>query len=60
MLSLVTTHPERCLMKNIVAQFSLSASKIQKHHIQLFIFILTVALLVLGAGAPADGGGISH
>ena len=47
-------------MKTTIAQLSLSASKIQKHHIQLFFFLLTIALLVLGAGAPADGGGISH
>ena len=45
-------------MKNTTAQLSLSVSKIQKHHIQLFFFLLTLALLVIGAGAPADGGGV--
>jgi hypothetical protein len=47
-------------MKTTFAQFSITASKIQKHHIQFFFFLLTIALLVLGAGAPADGGGVSH
>jgi hypothetical protein len=47
-------------MKNTIAQLSLSVSKIQKHHIQLFFLLLTVALLVLGAGAPASGGGASN
>jgi hypothetical protein len=45
-------------MKNTIAQLSLSVSKIQKHHIQFFFLLLAIALLVLGAGAPADGGGI--
>ena len=47
-------------MKNTIVRFSLSASKIQKHHIQLFFLLLTVAMLVLGAGAPTGNGGISH
>jgi hypothetical protein len=47
-------------MKTTIAQLSLSVSKIQKQHIQLFFLLITLALLVLGAGAPADGGGISH
>ncbi len=47
-------------MKNSFAQLSLSVSKIQKEHIQLFFILLSLALLVIGAGAPADSGGISH
>ena len=47
-------------MKNTITQFSLLVSKIQKHHILTFFFLLTIIMLVLGAGAPADGGGISH
>jgi hypothetical protein len=47
-------------MKNTIAQFSIFVSKIQKQHIQLLFIILTIAMLVLGAGAPEDGGGISH
>ena len=47
-------------MKNTIVQFSLSASKIQKQHIQLFFLLLAVAMLVLGAGAPADGGGAGN
>ena len=44
-------------MKNTFFQLSISLSKIQKHHIQLFIVLLTLAMLVLGAGAPESGGG---
>lgn len=47
-------------MKNTFAQISLAASKIQKEHIQLVYILLAVALLVIGAGAPADSGGITH
>ena len=35
-------------------------SKIQKQHIQFFLIGLTVLMLVLGAGAPVDFGGIGH
>jgi hypothetical protein len=47
-------------MKNTAFQLAVSASKIQKIHVQLFFMTLTVLMLVLGAGAPVDGGGISH
>lgn len=47
-------------MKNTAFRFACSLSKIQKQHIQLFLMTLTVLMLVLGAGAPADGGGIAH
>jgi hypothetical protein len=47
-------------MKNTAFQFALSFSKIQKVHIQVFFLTLTVLMLVLGAGAPVDGGGITH
>jgi len=47
-------------MKTTFAQLSIAVSKIQKNHIQLFFLLLTMVLLVLGAGAPADGGGVSH
>jgi hypothetical protein len=35
-------------------------SKIQKNHIQFFFMALTILMLVLGAGAPADYGGSGH
>jgi hypothetical protein len=43
-------------MKNTLARFVIISSKIQKRHIQLFVILLTLAMLVLGAGAP-DGAG---
>jgi hypothetical protein len=45
-------------MKNTAFRFALPFAKIQKHHIQFFLMVLTLTMLVLGAGAPVDGGGI--
>jgi len=39
-------------MKNKFNQFGIALSKIQKHHIQLFLILLALAMLVLGGGAP--------
>ncbi len=47
-------------MKNTFAQFSLFASKINRQHIQLALAILALAMLVLGIGAPVDGGVSPH
>ena len=47
-------------MKNTTFRLALALSKIQKQHIQLFFLTLTVLMLAVGAGAPVDGGGISH
>jgi len=44
-------------MKNKLALLALSAQKINRQHVQLALVILTLAMLVLGAGAPTDGGG---
>ena len=45
-------------MKNKLAYLSLSALKINRQHVQLILAIVSLALLVLGTGAPlADGGG---
>jgi hypothetical protein len=44
-------------MKNTFARSAISLSKIRKHHIQIFLMLLTLAMLVLGAGAPDTGGG---
>jgi hypothetical protein len=43
-------------MKNSFAQLTITLSKVQKHHIQIFLALLTLAMLVLGAGAPDSGG----
>jgi hypothetical protein len=47
-------------MKNKLALLAFSAPKINRQHIQLFFVILTLAMLVLGVGAPEDGGGITR
>jgi hypothetical protein len=46
-------------MKNTAYRLASSVSKIQKHHIQFFVLAITVIMLVLCAGAPADFGGNS-
>ncbi len=47
-------------MKNTTAYFASVVSKIQKQHIQFVLMALVVLMLVLGAGAPVDGGTIGH
>ena len=47
-------------MKNKLALIAFSAQKIDRQHVQLFFVILTLAMLVLGVGAPEDGGGIGR
>ena len=42
-------------MKNT---FVLSLSKINATHLRLFFMLLMLVMLVLGAGAPADTGGV--
>ena len=44
-------------MKNKLTLLALSVQKINRQHIQLALVILTLAMLVLGVGAPEDGGG---
>lgn len=46
-------------MKNFFNQAALSLSKINKTHLQFAMMMLTLVMLVLGAGAPEDvsGGG---
>ena len=44
-------------MKNKLALLIMSARKINRQHIQLFFLILALAMLILGIGAPEDGGG---
>ncbi len=47
-------------MSSKYARFVIFASKIQKQHIQLFFVLLTLVMLVIGAGAPEDVGTIGH
>lgn len=44
-------------MKNKLNLAILSLSKVNRQHVQLVFVLLTLAMLVLGAGAPEDGGG---
>jgi len=41
-------------MKNFFNQAVLSISKINKTHLQFALMMLTLVMLVLGAGAPED------
>jgi hypothetical protein len=41
-------------MKNTLLQLG---TKINRQHIQLILTLIALALLVLGVGAPMDGGG---
>lgn len=42
-------------MKNKLNLLALSASKIKREHIQTLFVVLSLAMLVLGLGAPEDG-----
>lgn len=44
-------------MQNKLNLAIVSLSKINRQHIQLFFVLLTLTMLVLGAGAPEDSGG---
>lgn len=44
-------------MKKITKKLYLSAGKINRRHIQVFLTLLVLSLLVLGAGAPGVDGG---
>ncbi len=45
-------------MKNTFASLVLFAQKINRQHIQLILVIASLVALVLGTGAPLEGGGI--
>ncbi len=42
-------------MKNTLASF---VTKIDRQHIQLVLTLIALSMLVLGVGAPNDGGGV--
>jgi hypothetical protein len=44
-------------MNKKFADIVFRASRIDRRHVQLVIVILSLAMLILGIGAPADGGG---
>ncbi|MBI4732198.1 MAG: hypothetical protein HY781_08775 [Chloroflexi bacterium] len=43
-------------MKKIFAQLVLTTQKVNRQHIQMAFALLALVMLVLGAGAPDDGG----
>jgi len=45
-------------MKKDLSKLYLLGTKINRQHLQLIWTIIALALLVLGIGAPADGGGM--
>lgn len=47
-------------MNNKLAQLFAFSNKINRQHIQLVFVVITLVMLVLGAGAPDDGGGIGR
>lgn len=47
-------------MKSKLNLLIVSLSKINRQHIQTAFVLLSLGMLVLGLGAPEDGGGISH
>ena len=44
-------------MKNQLAQFALLSRNVNRQHVQMLFAIVALAMLVLGVGAPSDGGG---
>jgi hypothetical protein len=46
----------RYFMKKLYVQLALVSQKVNRQHIQMAFALLALVLLVLGAGAPEDGG----
>ncbi len=44
-------------MKTQIVRLAMLSSKINRQHIQLIFAILALAMLLLGIGAPLEGGG---
>jgi hypothetical protein len=47
-------------MNQKLAQIALFSRKFNRQHLQLLLVLVTLAMLVLGAGAPGDSGGGGH
>lgn len=47
-------------MKTNLTSLMLSARKINRQHVQLVLVIVSLVMLVLGVGAPTDGGGVGQ
>ena len=46
-------------MKYQLLELNRLGTKINRQHLQLVLTLIAMALLVLGIGAPMDGGGVS-
>jgi hypothetical protein len=44
-------------MKKMIQKLTLSASKIDRRHVQILLALVVLSFLVLGAGAPGVEGG---
>jgi hypothetical protein len=44
-------------MNNKISRLVLSLTSVNRQHIQIAFMVLTLTMLVLGVGAPDDGGG---
>ncbi len=44
-------------MKKMIQKFSLTAGKVDRRHVQIFMALVVLSMLVLGAGAPGMDGG---
>ena len=47
-------------MKNKLALLALSAQKINRQNLQLAFVLVSLAMLVIGTGAPEAGGGVGQ
>lgn len=47
-------------MKNKLTLLALSSRKINRQHVQLILVIISLAMLVLGTGAPLADGGVGR
>lgn len=47
-------------MNKKLAQFVMFGRQINRQHLQILVAIVMVAMLVLGVGAPAEGGGATR
>jgi hypothetical protein len=54
------SHERKFVMKNHLVLLASSFNKIDRQHIQLAFVILSLAMLVIGVGAPTDGGGVGR
>ena len=46
-------------MKHMLFQLNRLGTKVNRQHLQFILALIALALLVLGIGAPMDGGGIA-